>query len=62
MPFPATGVDPLQITQDGGMFPLWARQGDELFYRRPVSSLPTLADALMGVDVRCDQARLVRGE
>ena len=54
LPFPATGVEPRQITQDGGMFPLWTREGDELFYRRPFNFLPTLADALMGVDVRTE--------
>ena len=56
LPFPATDVEPRQITQDGGMFPLWTREGDELFYRRPLSFLPALADALIGVDVRNEAA------
>ena len=56
LPFPVTDVEPRQITQDGGMFPLWTREGDELFYRRPHIFLPSLADALMGVDVRTEAA------
>ncbi len=56
LPFPATDAEPRQITQDGGMFPLWTREGDELFYRRPRIFLPALADALMGVDVRTSAA------
>ena len=57
LPFPATGVEPRQVTQDGGMFPLWARAGDELFYRRPVAvGGSRLVDALLGVDVRTDAA------
>ena len=38
------------------MFPLWSRDGGELFYRRPLSSRPAIVDALIGVDVRTEAA------
>ena len=37
-PFPATPTE-LQITQDGGSYPMWSRDGTELFYRRGAQSL-----------------------
>ncbi len=36
-PFPATGAIH-QLTQEGGVFPLWSRDGSELFYRRQVAA------------------------
>ena len=35
LPVPATGVEVRQITQDGGVYPVWSPKGDALYYRRP---------------------------
>ena len=49
-PFPSTG-EIRQISQQGGVFPLWSADGNELFYRRPSE----IAGAqLLGVDVITD--------
>jgi Tol biopolymer transport system component len=56
LPFPATGVKPLQITQEGGVLPLWSRNGGELFYRSPLPWRPAIVEALIGVDVRTEAA------
>jgi serine/threonine-protein kinase len=56
LPFPATGVKPLQITQEGGVQPLWSRDGSELFYRSPLPNRPAIVGALIGVDVRTEAA------
>ena len=44
-PFPGPGKK-LQVSRDGGMSPLWARDGRQLFYRRQ--------DQVWVVDVRTD--------
>ena len=46
-PFPSTGAI-RQISQQGGVFPLWSADGNELFYRRPSGAGPA---QLLGVDV-----------
>ena len=53
LPFPATGVEPQQITQNGGVYPLWSRDGNELFYRRPIFGRANEA-RLVGVEVITD--------
>ena len=37
-PFPEVEEDQVLISNDGGMFPLWSRDGRELFYVRPGAS------------------------
>ncbi len=48
-PFPPTG-EIHQITQQGGVYPLWSPDGTELFYRRPVLNVANTAQ-MVGVDV-----------
>jgi len=56
-PFPPTGVE-YQVTQDTGAFPVWARDGSALFYRRSVSNAGgEQAAALFQVDVVRDGGR-----
>ena len=51
LPFPATGVEPQRITQEGGVFPIWSPEGDELFYRRPVIGTQNTEARIVAVDV-----------
>ena len=51
-PFPATG-EIHQITQEGGVFPLWSPNETELFYRRPFINVQN-EPRLVGVDVITD--------
>ena len=56
LPFPLSDVEPTQISQVGGMFPLWSADGAELFYRRPVAALPFLVEELIGVGITVEGA------
>ncbi len=56
-PFPLTGVE-YQVTQETGAFPVWARDGSALFYRRSVTNAGgELATALFTLDVVRDGSR-----
>ena len=55
LPFPATGAEPRQITQQGGVYALWSPDGNELFYRRPFINVSNEA-RILGVDVIRDAA------
>ena len=49
-PFPPNGSK-RQISQNGGLFPLWSPDGDRLFYRSNIRSLGTGMGTLFSVDV-----------
>ncbi len=59
-PVPATGVK-YQLTQNGGVFPLWSPDGSELFYRR-VFQAGAGARRIIGIDVSTNGAVTVTNE
>jgi Tol biopolymer transport system component len=49
-PFPRTGANRHRLTEDGGTYPIWSRDGRRLYYRRPFGSTVG-GPALNAIDV-----------
>ena len=56
-PFPGPGGK-WQISIDGGGFPIWSRDGKELFYRTPDSKIMVVSYTTSGESLQADKPRL----
>ena len=54
-PFPPTGANKHQLTQDGGTYPLWSPDGNHIFYRRAFGTA-VQGPGLMEIDVETGPA------